>query len=154
MNKKIILLSLFVFFVDFLSKIIVKNLLKFGEIVEVIPNFFSLTFVYNDGAAFSILKGKKILFIIIGLFLIIYLIIYLRNKKLNNYQIIYYSLLIGGVIGNLIDRIIYPGVIDFLAFKIFNYQAPIFNLADTFIVISIFLIIIETLRGGQNAITS
>ena len=49
----------------------------------------------------------------------------------------------------MFDRIFYPGVVDFLAFKLFSYEAPIFNIADSFIVIATFLIIIETL-GGKN----
>ena len=60
------------------------------------------------------------------------------------------SLLIGGIVGNLFDRIFYKEVIDFLSFNIFGYMFPVFNLADTFICIGIFIIIIKLLKGEKN----
>ena len=130
-------------------KLIVKTNLKLFQSIEVIPNFFNITFVYNEGAAFSILEGKKILFILLGLLLIIGLVIFIRKEKLTKYKTLYYSLLIGGVLGNMFDRIFYPGVVDFFDFKLFTYDTPIFNVADSFIVIATILIIIEIL-GGKN----
>ena len=141
--------SLLFFIIDFFSKLIVKTNLKLFQSIEVIPNFFNITFVYNEGAAFSILEGKKILFILLGLLLIIGLVIFIRKEKLTKYKTLYYSLLIGGVLGNMFDRIFYPGVVDFFDFKLFTYDAPIFNVADSFIVIATILIIIEIL-GGKN----
>lgn len=116
------------------------------ETIGVIPNFFNLTYVINDGAAFSILEGKQLFLIILAIVLFFVIINYIRKDNLNNYKIMYYSLLISGMIGNLIDRIMYNGVIDFLDFYIFGYNYPIFNLADTFIVISVLLILIEIIR--------
>ncbi len=147
--KKIYMYSLLFFIIDFLSKLIVKTNLNLFQSIEVIPDFFNITFVYNEGAAFSILEGKKILFVFLGLLLVIGLNFFIRKEKLTKYKTLYYSLLIGGVLGNMFDRIFYPGVVDFLAFKLFSYEAPIFNIADSFIVIATFLIIIETL-GGKN----
>ncbi len=147
--KKIYMYSLLFFIIDFFSKLIVKTNLKLFQSIEVIPNFFNITFVYNEGAAFSILEGKKILFFLLGLLLIIGLVIFIRKEKLTKYKTLYYSLLIGGVLGNMFDRIFYPGVVDFFDFKLFTYDAPIFNVADSFIVIATILIIIEIL-GGKN----
>ena len=147
--KKIYMYSLLFFIIDFFSKLIVKTNLKLFQSIEVIPNFFNITFVYNEGAAFSILEGKKILFILLGLLLIIGLVIFIRKEKLTKYKTLYYSLLIGGVLGNMFDRIFYPGVVDFFDFKLFTYDAPIFNVADSFIVIATILIIIDIL-GGKN----
>ena len=59
-------------------------------------------------------------------------------------------MLIGGILGNLFDRIIYGYVIDYLDFYILGYNYPVFNIADMCIVISVFLIIIDTIRGGFN----
>ena len=59
-------------------------------------------------------------------------------------------MLIGGIIGNLFDRIVYGKVIDFLSFKFGTYSFPVFNLADTFICIGIFLLIVDFLRGDLN----
>ncbi|MBR3661314.1 MAG: signal peptidase II [Bacilli bacterium] len=146
MKRKVYILSFILLIIDIISKQLIKNLMPINTSIIVIKNFFNITFVINTGAAFSILRGQQLFLIILGILVLGGVIYYLRKDKLNNYKVIYYSLLIGGIIGNLIDRIIYNGVIDFLDFKIFLYDAPIFNLADTFICISVFLIIFESLR--------
>ena len=78
----------------------------------------------------------------------------LKNKKFDWFNIIFYSLLIGGILGNLFDRIIYGYVIDYLDFYIFGYNFPIFNVADICIVISVIMIIIDTLWRGNGEIGS
>ncbi len=147
MKKKIIIISIVILLIDIASKLIVKTNLHLYESISIIPNFFNITYVVNDGAAFSILRGNQILLSILGIVVVIFLGYYINKDKLDNYKVIYYSLLIGGILGNILDRIIYNGVIDFLDFKIFNYDYPVFNLADSFIVISVILIIIEVGRG-------
>ena len=146
MKKRVYIYGFVFFFIDLLSKQIIKNMLSLYESIQVIPNFFHLTYVINDGAAFSILEGKQWLFIILGIFLLFLLFYYLQKEKLNSYKVFYYSLLLGGVTGNLFDRIVYHGVIDFFDFRIFSYHAPIFNLADIFIVISIFLLLFQDIK--------
>jgi len=146
MKKKIILFSLLFFIIDIVSKTIIKNTLSLYESIKVIPNFFNLTYVINDGAAFSILEGKQLFLIILAVVLLFLIIKYIKKEELNDYKVIYYSLLISGILGNLFDRIVYNGVIDFLDFKIFGFNYPIFNIADAFIVISVLLILIEGLR--------
>ena len=88
-------------------------------------------------------SSNLVLFIVIGI-IAIYLIwrFFIKDKQLNNYYIVIYSMLIAGIIGNMIDRILYGYVIDYLSFNIFGYSFPIFNLADTFIVVSIIMLII------------
>ncbi len=150
MKKKVIILSIVVLITDIISKLVIKTNLDLYESIKIIPNFFNITYVMNDGAAFSILRGNQILLSILGISVIIGLGYYMNKDKLNNYKVIYYSLLIGGILGNILDRIIYKGVIDFLDFKIFGYDYPIFNLADSFIVISVILMIIEIIRGRHG----
>lgn len=146
MKKKVYILSIIFLLIDIFTKQLVKNTLNLYDSIPIIPNFFSITYVINDGAAFSILKGELWLFIILGFVLLFFIFYYLQKEKLNIYKTIYYSLLIAGVLGNLLDRMLYRGVIDFLDFTIFSYNAPIFNLADTFIVISVILIVFESLK--------
>ena len=86
----------------------------------------------------------------IGVWVMIYYFL-LRNKKLLKIEIITYSLLISGIIGNLIDRILYGYVIDYLDFKLFNYHFAIFNLADTFIVISCLIILALVIKEELHA---
>ena len=85
-----------------------------------------------------------LILITIGVLFFIYWI-YLRNKTLDNFQINVYGLLIGGILGNLINRIMFGYVIDFLDFKIMGYNFPIFNMADIWIVVAVGLIIIRIL---------
>ena len=146
MKKKIFIGSFIFLIIDIISKIIIKNTMSLNESITLIPNFFKLTYVLNDGAAFSILEGKQIFLIILAIMALGILIYYVFKEKLTNYRVFYYSLLIAGILGNLLDRIVYNSVVDFLDFNLFGYNAPIFNLADTFIVISVLLIFIEIIR--------
>lgn len=147
----IIILSTILVIIDQVSKIIVINNLTNNKSVEVIKSFFYLTYTNNTGAAFSILTGKRILLILVSLIVIGILIYYIKKtkieKKINKIAL---SLVIGGSIGNLIDRIIKGAVIDFLDFKIFGYNYPIFNLADTFIVLGVFLLLIGMFRKEEK----
>ena len=123
--------------------------------VSIIPNFFSITYVRNIGAAFSIMENSRILFIIIGFISLILIYKYLiMNKVINKYLMISYSMLIGGIIGNMIDRIIYGYVIDYLSFNFFGYNFPIFNLADTFIVVSIIMLLLYEVGGSHARVSS
>ena len=152
MKKKIFIYSSILFILDFIVKLIIKNTFILTKSIIIIPNFFNLTYVINDGAAFSILKGKQIFLIILSIVVLLFIIYYIRKDKLNNYKLIYYSLLIGGIFGNLIDRIIYNGVIDYLDFNILGYDAPIFNLADTYIFFGVVLILLEGVKNGNRSI--
>ena len=146
----IIILSLIVLSIDQVSKILIANTIDINSSIEVIKNFFYLTYTHNTGAAFSILTGKRLLLIIIAIVILIILFNYIKKNKTNNkLEILAFSLIIGGSIGNLIDRIIRGYVVDFLDFKIFGYNFPIFNLADTFIVIGVILIVIITLTRKE-----
>lgn len=149
MKKKIYVVSLIFFIIDFLSKILI---ISFEEKlpITVINNFFYLDKVTNEGAAFSMFTGYQIILIILAIGVLIYInksIIKDINTKLGMISI---SILIGGILGNLFDRIFYNHVIDFLSFNIFGYMFPIFNLADTFICTGVFLLIIEFIRGDKN----
>lgn len=147
MEKKLSIFTVIFILIDQIIKCIITNSLNLYQNVIVIKNFFSITLVHNTGAAFSILSDNVYLLItisMIALVLIYYFLI--RGNILKKIDVIIYCLLIGGIIGNLIDRIIFGYVIDYLSFKIFNYNFPIFNLADIGIVVSVFLMIIKTFK--------
>lgn len=150
-KNKLWLISTIVVFIDLLSKILVKNFLLLGHKNKIINNFFYITYVKNTGAAWSIFSGVTILITIITLIIVAILIYYIINHTLNKIEIVSYALILGGAIGNLLNRIMYGYVIDFLDFKIFNYNYPIFNIADISIVIGVFLLIIHLIRGDDNA---
>lgn len=109
---------------------------------KIIPKFFSLTYVQNKGALGGMFSGMTFLFIISS-FIALYLIF---KYRLKDKYFLGTILIISGIIGNLIDRIFRGYVIDFLDFKIFGYSYPVFNLADSFLVIGVFLILIKELK--------
>ena len=140
---------------DQASKIYLTLVNKTSPIdLEVIRGFFRITYTCNDGAAFSILKGKRVFFIIMTIIVVFLIVYYLLKNKV--YWVEKYSLLliISGAVGNLIDRIMYGYVIDFLDFIIFGYDFPVFNIADSFITIGAIGLIITILflnKEGENA---
>ena len=146
MKKKVYLFSIVFFVIDLLSKLFITNV-NITMPYKVINSFFYIDKVSNTGAAFSILSGATIIFIIIGVVVLFYIDKYLI-KDTENY--IYLSMLIGGIIGNLFDRIVYGEVIDFLSFRFGSYYFPIFNLADVFICTGVFLLIIDYIRSDKN----
>ena len=146
---KYFILSLILVIIDLIVKLIVKNTMIPNQSITIINNFFYITYVKNTGAAWSILSGRKIFLIIFSLIVIISIIYYIiKRKEYNKLELIGYSMVLSGAIGNLIDRIIYGYVIDYLDFYIFNYDYPIFNIADILIVIGIIIIFIS--YGGKN----
>ena len=137
--------------IDIISKLIVSRVCTLNNSVSVINNFFSITYTHNYGGAWSLFSDSTILITVISIIVIIGIIIYLSKKKINKkIESLGYAFLLGGAIGNLIDRIIYGYVIDFLDFNIFGYNFPIFNIADMGIVIGIFLIIVIEIRGNKK----
>ena len=145
------LITIVSFLIDRITKILVINNINLYESINVVDNFFSLTYVKNYGAAWSILSGNRLFLIIVGVVALILIYkCFIKDRKINKLETITYGLLLGGIIGNLVDRIIYGYVIDFFDFIILGYDFPVFNCADTFIVISVFLIIISMFRGEIN----
>ena len=146
-----IIISIILLCIDQISKLLVVNLLTKTDSITIIKNFFYLTYINNDGAAFSILVGKKIFLILIAVLVIVMLIRYIKKNNIQNkLEVVSISLIIGGSLGNLMDRVVRGYVIDFLDFKIFNYNFPIFNLADTFIVIGVILLLLKEIRKENN----
>lgn len=150
--KKVYIIALISLIIDQIVKILVSNYLILGQTTKIINNFFYLTYVQNTGAAFSILIGYRYILIIITLIFLYYLYKYTKKQtNPNKLAILSHGLLLGGIIGNLIDRIIYGYVIDYLDFMIFNYNFPVFNLADTFIVIGCIILVINSYAKGENS---
>lgn len=147
----IIILSIIFLIIDQITKILVVNSLVPGENIEIIKNIFNIIYTNNTGAAFSILLGKRIFLIVVAVLIIGVLLYYIkRNKIEKKIDIIALSFIIGGSLGNLIDRIIRGYVIDFISIKIGNYNFPIFNVADILIVIGVFLLLLSSRRRQSD----
>ena len=148
--KKIILISIIALVLDILTKQLVINTMIEHQSITIIENFISITFAKNTGVAFSFLEGKVPLIIIMTSIVIIFILKYIKTTKPNKIESICYGLVLGGAIGNLLDRLIYGYVIDYLDFNLFGYSFPIFNLADTFIVIGIIILLILSIIESRN----
>jgi len=142
------------FLIDIFSKYLITKLVIFGESITIINNFLNITYVKNTGAAWSILNNNTLIVTIISIIIISFLVwyIYINSKNNNKFEKIGYSLVLGGALGNLFDRLVYGYVIDFIDINIFNYDYPIFNLADTFIVIGVILLFISMWRDKKDGI--
>ena len=145
MKKKIYLLSFIFFIIDLISKICITNT-KLSMPYKIIKNFFYIDRVTNTGGAFSLFMGETVLLIIVAILVLIYIDRRVIDDIKTKLECIGISMTIGGILGNLLDRVIYGKITDFLSFKFWSYNFPVFNLADTFICMGILLLLIEYLR--------
>jgi len=145
--------AILVLFLDQLSKHLAAKNLILNRSVPIIKGIFHLTLIHNRGAAFGILKNQAPLFIFISLFAII--LIYFNLKKSRNKENIVFNislaLILGGALGNLIDRLFLGYVIDFLDFRIW----PVFIVADSAITIGAILLgwsmLVQKEKGKKHA---
>ncbi len=144
MTKKIVITSFIVVLFDQIIKVIVENNLL--SRIEIIKDFFYLSKVYNEGAAFSMFSGNVIFLIVINILILFMLLYFLKGFKKNTRNMLAFGLVIGGLIGNLIDRVVYGHVIDYLKFVIGGYNAPVFNLADMAVVIGVALLAVAIIK--------
>ncbi len=140
--KKIFLYSLFWLCLDQGIKKLITISIGLGESVTMIPSLFGFTHVRNTGAAWSMLEGNRIFLILVS-FVAIGLVYWfmIKDKKIEPIEEIGYGILLGGILGNLIDRVILGYVIDFISIYIGSYAFPIFNVADIGIVIGTLIIV-------------
>lgn len=148
--KKLLSLSTILIILDQLIKWVIKSHMEVYESILVIKDFFHITYTQNKGAAWSIFSGNRLFLILMAFLSLWFLYRYcLKGKVLTTFEIVMYGFLIGGIIGNLLDRMIYGYVIDYFDFQIFGYNYPVFNLADICIVCGVILLIYEILGGNQ-----
>lgn len=151
--KRIMLFSMIIFIIDQIVKLFVGFSLELNTSITIFNNFFYISNVHNYGAAFSILYGNRIFLVLVSVITLVLVYYFLlKNKKFSWFNIIFYSLLIGGILGNLFDRIIYGYVVDYLDFYIFGYNFPIFNVADMCIVVAVILAMIDIIRSENDEV--
>ena len=120
-----------ILFFDQFSKTILSRLLSLNTPVCLIKNFFYLTLVHNRGAAFGVLKNQVVFFIFAALVAIIAISLGLKQKNKPRIYNLALAFILAGATGNLIDRLRFGYVIDFLDFRVW----PVFNFADSFITV-------------------
>lgn len=144
-------IALFILIVDQGSKWLVVKKMSLYDSITIIDQFFYLTSHRNRGAAFGILENQRWFFIVIT-FVVIGIIVYYLWKLKNSHpwMSVAFSLVLGGAIGNLIDRIRTGEVVDFFHFQFGSYHYPIFNVADSAIVIGVAILVIITLFFSEK----
>jgi signal peptidase II len=138
---------------DQLTKMIVDRTMSLHQSIPIIDGFFSLTYVRNTGAAFGIFAGSHeafrlpflILVSVLALGFVVVMLKRLRDEETG--LITALSFIIGGAIGNLVDRVLYGEVIDFLDFYWSNYHWPAFNVADSCITVGVLITLYYLIRA-------
>ncbi len=149
----LLFLSLVVVIFDQITKAFARKHLIFQH-VKTFMKFWDWTLIYNEGAAFNFLAAQggwqKIFFIIISLMVAIFLIYYILKKPYSIMTGIAFSYILGGAIGNLIDRLVAGKVTDFIYWHIGPHYWPAFNIADSFVCIGVTLIVIESIFFNKD----
>jgi signal peptidase II len=162
MKRKYWILLVFclgILLLDQWTKSMVVQKLPVYQRLEVIQGFFNLTHVRNTGGAFGIFGGERgglgsILFVVVSLIAIGAIVfLFLKIKESEKTLALSFSLILSGAVGNLIDRLRYGEVVDFLDFHLSTYHWPAFNVADSAICIGIGLMALELLKGDRKKST-
>ena len=130
---------------DQLSKAFISARLQLNETFPLLKGILGLTLIHNRGAAFGIFRNQVYLFIITSLAAIVLIYFGLKSNKHDKYYVVCLSLILAGALGNLIDRLRFGYVVDFLNFYIW----PVFNVADSAITIGAILLGWAILRGKK-----
>ena len=153
-NRKIYLnlsIILSIFLIDQFSKFYVINHLSPDGTVVYLTNFLNLQLVWNNGIAFGLLSFDSNFYyniITLIIFVVIFiLILFIKNLDSNSY---FYSMVVGGALGNLMDRIRFSSVPDFIDFHISSFHWFVFNIADIFVSLGIFCLIIAEIFFNKN----
>jgi signal peptidase II len=144
----IFIIVLATLFLDQLTKFLITKNLFPNQSIPIIKGVFHITLVHNRGAAFGILKNQIPLFVITSLFAIILIYFNLKKNKQSKSYSIALSLILAGALGNLIDRLFFGYVIDFLDFRIW----PVFNMADSAITVGAILLSYSIIKGNNKTL--
>ncbi|MDO8536450.1 MAG: signal peptidase II [Candidatus Omnitrophota bacterium] len=132
MILKLLSVSSLVVIFDRLTKYLLLKNLSEGESIRLVPGMFHITLVFNSGAAFGLFKGRSLFFTVSAILVIACICFYITRGGCKDFSmLIALGLILGGAVGNLIDRIAFGYVVDFLDFRIW----PVFNMADASITI-------------------
>ncbi len=125
---------------DQITKYMVKINMDYLQSIPIIPDVFNLTYILNNGAAWSILEGYRWFFVVLGIIVLIAILIFRQRTCRHDWVMnIALAFICVGALGNLIDRALYGAVVDFFSFVLINF--PIFNVADCFITIGVIIMI-------------
>ncbi|MBI5286631.1 MAG: signal peptidase II [Deltaproteobacteria bacterium] len=144
--RTLLWVSAVVILLDQLTKAIISNTLALHQSIEVIPGFFNITHIRNPGVAFGLLKGSgrlRLAVLLIVSSVALAVVVYLYRKAEDKVLAFALSLVAGGAVGNLIDRMRFGEVVDFLDLHLGSYHWPAFNIADSAITIGVILTLLS-----------
>lgn len=145
------IIALLVILLDQFTKWLIVSRMTYGESITLINNVLYITSHRNRGAAWGILQGQMWLFYVITLIVIAVIVYYIKKHGKTNWLLGFsLSLMLGGAIGNFIDRVWRQEVVDFIHTFIFGYNFPVFNIADSALVIGVILLMIQMLRDERK----
>ncbi|MCO7174634.1 signal peptidase II [Sporolactobacillus kofuensis] len=140
-----------VLLIDQISKWMIVQNMALGQSIAIIPGLFYLTSIRNNGAAWSILEGQFIFFFIITIIVLVAVVYYMqkigRKQPLLGTSL---GLIIGGTLGNFLDRMLRGEVVDFIHVYIIHYSFPVFNIADSSLCIGVILLIMYLFLDGKK----
>ena len=149
------LLSLVAIILDQLSKWEILKHFTEGERLNIIPDLFDLTLAYNPGAAFSFLADQggwqKFFFLGLAVVISLYLARAILRDEFGSWGKLGAAMIIGGAIGNVVDRLIHGHVVDFLLFYWQNWFYPAFNIADSFICVGAVCLVLDGLLHKKTS---
>ncbi|WP_054949967.1 signal peptidase II [Numidum massiliense] len=146
-----LLLALIVVGCDQLTKLVIVKAMNLYDTIPVIDGVFHITSHRNAGAAFGILQDARWFFIVVTVVVIIGILWYMTQIREQKGMLVSLALVLGGAIGNFIDRLLQGEVVDFLDFRMINF--PIFNVADSAIVVGVIILLWFTLFSRQTQVT-
>lgn len=145
------LIALFVILLDQITKWLIENNMYLGQSVPVIDNVLYITSHRNRGAAWGILQGQMWLFYVITIVVIVAIMYYIHKAAKGKWLLgVSLSFMLGGAIGNFIDRVVRKEVVDFIHTYIFGYNFPVFNIADSALVIGVIMLMIQMLLDERE----
>ena len=137
---------------DQITKALIVNTFARGQSKEIIPGLFNLCHTRNTGVVFGMFPGRSWLFAALTMAAIIILMLLVRSieESASRWQYVAYGLIIGGAIGNLIDRVRVGSVTDFLDFYIGRYHWPAFNVADSAVCVGVAFLLLSTITAAKR----
>jgi signal peptidase II len=145
------LIALFVILLDQFTKWLIVSKMNYGDSITIINNILYITSHRNQGAAWGILQGQMWLFYVITLIVIVAIIYYIQKSAKGKVLLgVSLGLMLGGAIGNFIDRVMRKEVVDFIHAYIFSYNFPVFNIADSALCIGVILLMIQMLLDERK----
>lgn len=143
MFRKPLIVASAVLFLDQLTKLIIRSGLSEGESIPLIRNVFHISLVHNTGAAFGLFRHQTLILTGISILTFVVILLFYRRIAASMHILrVGFALIAGGSLGNLIDRLRFGYVVDFLDFRVW----PVFNIADSAITVGVILVLWKTLN--------